>query len=267
MRHPNLGAGPIRAEDVPPDLQRRIVREYNESQSDIFNQQMLEAAEASASLHTLSRGLLGRNVSVGTDQALLVRAERLRSYLFLNPAVGTGLTTTVTGLAQVVVTGAGSGNTRTTPIDVSTYREAHIFVDLVANDAGASDVTIYAEAQDPVSENWAVVQAVNLPGGGGVSTGTFYYPLGTVGVTDNLAFSYITTGDATFSIGVVLKDGLSRSPAEGVTNAVYLGPDGVTTSSGYPLLEGQERAFHMKENVELYAIGKVTGLSIRVFEL
>ena len=267
-----LGNNPVPSNILPPDLRKFPLQNYADPSDLSAEMRAALGIEQLASVFTLNRGLAGRAVTVGLSQVSIAKAEQLRSYLFLNPAAGVGLTTELTALASTVVTdGAGSaeGNTQSSPIDVSTYREAHVFVNITDTNSAATAVSVWAQAQDPVSGEWADVQTV-------ISTetaiGTYYAALGGIGVTSNLAFRWLAYEDpgpatATISIGVVLKDGLSRSPEEGVTNSIYLGPDGVTTETGYPLLEGMEKVFYLKENVELFAISKVAGLSLRVFEL
>lgn len=270
-RGPRLGAEPMRAEDLPPDLQRRLVQNQLSPQEESIDYRTMSAVESIASIQSLTRGLYGRNITIGTTPSLVIRAERLRSYLFLNPAAGVGLTTDLEALPLQVFTGTNpiTGNTQSDPIDVSTYREAHVFVNLTDTNSEATAVSIWAQAQDPVSGNWADAQGIISQE---TVVGTYYASIGTVGVTSDLAFRWRLSESpgpptATFSIGVVLKDGLSRSSEQGVTNAIYLGVNGVTTETGFPLLEGQSQAFNMKDNLELFAIGKVAGLSLRVFEL
>lgn len=232
------------------------------------------ATERTASIHTLTHGLAGRPVTIGTDRVSVIKAERLKSYILLNPSIGVGLTTTATGMAStaLVASGAGAditGNTNATPVDVSTYREAHVFVNITNTHTGASAVSVWAQAQDPESGLWADAQSIVATE---TAVGTYYAALGGVGVTRDLSFRYVVaetpgTAQATFSIGVVLKDGLSRSAEQALSNSIYLGPNGVSVENGFPLLEGTSIPFYIRENLELFAVSRVEGLTLRVFEL
>lgn len=269
--HPRLGeynAGPLLPHDVPADLQPFRVQEYDATNrgpgGPNWNMRTALATEHIAKTTVLSRGLLGRNVTIGTEQTSLARAARLKGYLFLNPTASVGLTTTVVGLANSIL--LADGNTQASPIGVATFREIHVFVNLSDTDGGATTFTLFQQAQDPLSLEWTDVQML-------LSTavvGTYYVTPAAIGVATDLAFRWTLAGGtptATVSISVVLKDGLAGSSISGLANIIYLGPNGVSTESGFPLLEGQSRSFYLRENLELYGIANATGLTLRVFEL
>jgi len=263
-RSMGFGNVPLRPDELPPDLRRKVIQDYSYTEESI-EQKALESIEAAASINALTRGLYGRSITVGLTPTLVVRAERLRSYLFKNPESSIGLVSEST--IRALAPASTSGSTQATPLDVSSYRDAHLFVDCTDINGASPELRIYTQAQDPASGNWTDIQQVFAIG----VIGTYYEHIGVFGVTSNLALRWeiwpLGTSNATFSIGAVLKDGLLRSAAEGNTQAIYLGPEGVKAEIGYPLLEGQERVFYMKENVELYAVGKTTGLELKVFEL
>lgn len=263
--HTRMGSTPLRSEDLAPDLQRRLVQDRLDSEETTIEYRNMIAVEASASINTLTRGLYGRSIEISTIPVLAIRAERLRSYLFKNPESVVGLVNEVTVKSSGNIT--TSGSSQATPIDVSSYREAHAFVNCTVINGASPNLRIYAQAQNPVSGAWVDTQQVFDI----AAVGEYYQRIGPVGLTSLLAFRWeiwpLGASDATFSIGLSLKDGLPRSARTGDSQAIFLGPQGVTTDIGYPLLESQERPFYVKENVEIYAVAKTAGLILKVFEL
>ena len=52
------------------------------------------------------------------------------------------------------------------------------------------------------------------------------------------------------------------------TNAVYVGPSGVTSDTGYPIAAGTEKAFALAANLDLYAIaGAGNTVNVRTMEI
>lgn len=226
---------------------------------------LLENSDKFTSTFALKRGLVGTSTSVGTTATMVLQSRFLRGYILSNPTVSTGKATTGTLLASAS-RATGSGTTTTSPIDVSDYKEIKLYLDISAN-AGLDTIQIDALTRDPVSGNWANSQTDIFISPSAV--GTYYENLGSLGVDENFAIRWTVTnvggGDPTFSLSYVVKD---ASAAFSLSNTIYIGGSGVTTVSGYPLLEGHELRFFLEPNVELWAISPVSsGLDLKIFEL
>ncbi len=226
---------------------------------------ILHANEIRNSIMSLKRGLTGTAQNVGTTPIRIIQARFIRGYIISNPTVATGKANTGTLLTSAV-RGTGSGDTTLTPLDVSDYREIKLYLDVTAN-GGLDTIQIDALTQDPLTGNWATSQAdvFNSPS----AVGTYYENLGSLGVDQNFAIRWTVTnvggGDPTFSLSYILKD---ASSAFSLANTIYIGSAGVTSTSGYPLLEGRELPLFLEPNVELWAVSNVTaGLGLRIFEL
>lgn len=211
----------------------------------------------------ISRGLLGRNVTVTTTPQLIIDAQFLRGYILLNPNQLAGATAAGTLLASAsrgAATANLTGNSAT--LGVANYLEGHFFVSITAISGGAA-VTVTLQALDPTSGSWFDVQALVS---GVLVTGNTYAYVGSVGVGTDLRVSWsITAGDATFSVGYTLKNGLIGT-SSGLSQTIYIGGPGVTVESGFPILNGQSERFFLKENVQLYAVANAT-LPMKIFEL
>jgi len=270
--------GPDDLRDLPPDLMPRRVREYESVQGarghaaprggglGLANH-WLELINRNtgiiASTSVLQRGLIGRSVTINTTPTLIVRAEFLRGFMFLNPASVIGTTGFGTILASSTQT--TDGNTQSASLGVANYRDMHLFLDVTAVSGTTPTLDIIAQAYDPESGNWADTSAI---WSGINGTGTMYANPGGLGLASDFAVRWVLGGSSpsfTFSIGYVLKDGLPGSAA-GLSNAIYMGGPGVSSVSGFPLLEGQSRSFYLSENTELWGVAAVA-LELRVFEL
>jgi hypothetical protein len=266
---------PLEYNQIPVDLRERAIQEYTgyepgvphgltgEELSNYWLKRITAAAEMIASTLILNRGLIGRVVTIGTTAVIVAEAQYLRGYIFLNPSASVGLTLATTVLASTAVTAAG--NTQSTSIGVANFLSAHFFIDVTAIGATTTLVVIL-QAFDPLTETWFNAQQLLSTG----LTGSFYITAGTVGIVTDMAIRWTVTGGAntaTFSVEMVLKDGLPGASATGLTQTIYLGPSGVTTTNGFPLLEGQQKAFFLKEGVQLLGIAEVANLTLRVFEL
>lgn len=245
--------------DLPPDLWPRVPRAgegYGEPRA--TDRQIAPPYMGDAIY--LSRNLQGRIFTVTTTPTLLVDSAFAWPYLVLNPSKTTGLTTTVTGFSGTV---AAAGNSQTTPgsIGVSGFYAGHFHLDVTAV-TGTWDIV--AQSYDSISAKWFDVQTIFA---GVAATGSYYASVGTMGIATDLAFRWNPTaaGSLTFSLGAVLKGGLGGSSA-GLAQVVYLGSQGVTTTSGFPLLESQKQAFIIGEGVQLWAVAG-TSIDIRVFML
>lgn len=258
---------------LPPDLWPFNIKQYGRltggMASSRFGVNELLARIANdtrmiSSTLVLDRGLLGRVVTVGTTPVLLADAQFLRGYIFMNPAQVVG--TTAVGTILTAASRTAAGNTQSDSIGVANYRDLHLFLDVTAVSGTAPVLTVMGQALDPLTLNWADSQAIWT---GINATGTYYANIGSLGLASDFALRWTIGGSATptfaFSVGFVIKEGLPGTGA-GVGKTIYLGGPGVTTQSGFPLLEGQQKAFFMRENTELYAVAGAS-LEMRVFEL
>lgn len=259
-----LGQGPPtvleRYSDLPPDLWPRVAQEGVSRYGQPGEVVRYQAPPYMGDAIYLTRNLQGRTFTVGTTPILLIDSTFAWPYLILNPSKTTGLTTTVTGFSGTV-NAAGNSQTTPGPIGVSGFYAAHFQLDVTAV-TGTWD--IIQQSYDSISAKWFDVQTIYA---GVASTGSYYASVGTMGIGTDLAFRWNPTaaGSLTFSLSVILKGGLGGSSA-GLAQVVYLGGQGVTTTSGYPLLEGHKQAFIVPEGVQLWAVAG-TNVDIRVFML
>ena len=268
------GPQPLPMDMVPVDLRPRRIQEFrrgpngqlipggslveaNMSPLDRYISQIAQDTHDLASTQVLQRGLLSRAITVTTAPTLLVDARFLRGYIFLNPAESTGLTTTSTLVASAARTAADNSAT----VGISSYVDQHFFLDVSAITAGTLE--IIQQALDPVSGNWADVQTLFTA----TATGTTYAYTGATGSGANMRVRWTIAGGGTitFSVGQVLKQGLIGTTA-GVSQTIYIGNAGVTTTSGFPLLDGQQQKFYLRENTKLYGVAGAS-LTMRIFEL
>jgi len=213
----------------------------------------------------LETGLVNRQIAIGTTPIQVVDGRVTRGYIFLNPTPTAGLTSTGTLLASALRAGGASGNTQATAVGVASYRTARLFLDISATGGGV--VTVNAQSQDPISLNWATVPSLTDVFGSPSAVGTYYVDLGEIGVDRSFAVSWDVSaaGSSTFSLGYVLKDGLAGG-STGLSNTIYLGPEGVSSISGFPLLEGQSLPFYFRSNVKLYAVS-LSSTTLSIFDL
>lgn len=211
-----------------------------------------------SSVAMLKRGLLGRTVTVTTVPQLIVNAEYLRGYIFLNPNELAGATSAGTALASAARTATGSS----TALGVANFLQAHYYLD-ITNISGGGNLTITLDTLDPASGNWAVSQTIFSAV---AATGTTYAYVGEIGTATDARLSWsVSVGTITFSVGFVLKNGLIGT-SSGISQTIYLGGPGVTTESGFPLLNGQSEKFFLEENLQLYAVAEAS-LPFKIFEL
>lgn len=205
----------------------------------------------------LSRGLSGYPVTVGTTPVKIIESPYAWPHMILNPASSLGITASYTGYAGTVV---AAGNSQANPIGVSSHLGVHMHM-IVTAVTGVWD--FYAQSLDPVTLTWVDTQAI-FTGINAVSNN--YATLGSFGVVTDLAFRWnpTTAGSITFSLSTTLKAGPGAS--EGLTGTVYLGPEGVTTVAGYPLMAGNKETFVVQPNTILWGVAATT-VTLRVFIL
>lgn len=269
-----LANGPASLEypDIPVDMYPRIVDNYqrnadgslsptgegSQSPLDAILQRIANDTGIVASTSLLRRGLLGRTVTVTTVPQLIINAEYLRGYIILNPNELAGATSAGTILASAVRSGTGSS----AALGVANFLSGHFFLDITATSGGGT-VALDLEVLDPASGNWAVAQTIFAATG---TTGTTYAYVGELGIPTDVRIAWtIAAGTVTFSVGFVLKNGLIGTSA-GISQTIYLGGPGVTTTSGFPLLNGKSEKFFLEENLQLFAVADAS-LPLKIFEL
>ena len=260
---------PLNFDTLPPDLLPKDVYSgdgqtthsyMKESDPKQVADRHIPPRYATGNAILLSRALNCDKITIGTSPVQIVKAPSTWPYLILNPSASVGLTTTITGHASSAETAAG--NTQSVSIGVAGHQSVHLHT-IVTAITGTWD--LFTQSYDSVSGTWVDVQAILS---GLTSTVSQYDNLNSMGIATDLAFRWVPTvaGSMTFSIGVVLKDGIGGS-GNGLANTIYLGGQNVTTISGYPLLSGNRETFILEEGLDLYAIAAQTGLSISVFRL
>ncbi len=213
-------------------------------------------------LNTLERGFLPRLVTVTTKPTILYQSPKPRGIIVTNPQVAIGLTTSGTLLVNANRT--GTGNTQLAPLGVGNFGEIKLFLDITAV-AGGGTVVIDVQTQDPLTGNWAISQQDIFTALGAI--GTFYADIGSFGVDQNFAISFnVAVGSVDFSVSHVLKNGLPGNTT-GLAQTIFLGgSSGVTTTSGFPLVAGEQLKFFLRENTPLFGVG-LASISAKIFEL
>lgn len=270
LSNDGYGPAPLDPRDVPVDLlQRYITGGQNAPGAGVtaegtpgdYLSQIAEDVNSIASTLVLERGLLGRVVTVTSSPQLIINALFPRPYLLLNPAGATGLTTEGTLISSTLAVGATTVTSAT--LGVANYSTARFFVEATFN-AGAGPVTFDLQTRNPVTGTFITSQTIFSL----TATGNEYANVGGLGIdTDVRMFVTVPGGTSiTFSVGFVLKEGLEGTNT-GALQTIFLGGGGVSPSSGYPLLNGKEKAFYFKENVSLYAVTGGPNLDLNIFEL
>lgn len=270
----NNGPSSLSYADTPIDMYPRPVDEYTRnpdgtissggamSPLDMYLERIARDTNILASVTLLKRGLFGRTMTITTTPQLVVNAEFLRGYIFLNPnetagttAAGTLLASTSRGAATANLTGTS------TTLGVANFLDGHFYINVTAVSGGAL-VTIVLQALDPTSGAWVDVQDLTTA----VGISSTYAFVGHVGVGTDLRVRWsLGAGDATFSVGFNLKNGLAGTSA-GLSQTIFLGGPEVSVDSGFPLLNGQSERFFLQENVQLWAVANAT-LPFKIFEL
>ena len=204
-----------------------------------------------AAMRTVGRGTITNVVNVGPAPVSILQSERGQGYTIINPTPSIGLTTTPTVLPSTAI--IANGNTHLTPVGVASYDSMQMFLN-VSSVVGAPTLNIYVQAADPYTGIWCDTQLLfsNI-----IGTGIAYANLGSNGIGTQFAVRWEFTGvggeSITCSIGAILKGGLGGS-SSGTAQTVYIGAAGVTSTSGWSLLEGQSRDIYVEENSELFAV-------------
>lgn len=266
------GPSSLEYPDIPVDMYPRVVDNYQRNADgslspsgegvmnplDLLLQRIANDTGVIASTSLLRRGLLGRTITVTTTPQLIINAEYLRGYIILNPNELAGATSAGTILASASRSGTGNSSA----LGVANFLSGHFFIDITATTGGGT-VALNLEVLDPASGNWAVAQTIFAASG---AIGTTYVYVGELGIPTDARIAWtIAAGTVTFSVGFVLKNGLIGTSA-GISQTIYLGGPGVTTTSGFPLLNGQSQKFFLQENLQLFAVADAS-LPLKIFEL
>lgn len=248
---------------VPADI-RNLRPGFSRSEEDGLGNpvdpgQMAADIHRLASLRMITTGITSRSVVVTSQPTLLIRSPRDRAYTIINPTPSIGLTSSGIFLPAKVISVAG--NSQATPLGVSNYDSLHLYIN-IANAAGLT-MNIIAQTISPINSVWVDVQDI-YPAGFTANTDS-YFSLGNFGVTTQFALRWTIVGTCTLTAGFVLKGGLGGS-SSGLANTVFIGNNGVTLQSGYPILEGQFRDFYLSENAELWGIVN-NSVTINIIEL
>ncbi len=216
-------------------------------------------------INVIGQSIIPRVVSVINKPVQLFKATDPKGLIILNPSASAGLTTTGTLLTSAAYAALATGNTQSTPIGVSNFDHMSLFLNITV--AGGGTVRIDTLTQNPLTLGWAI--ANNDIFGVPSVTGEYYANIGNLGIDTNFAIKYTigAGGGVTFSLSYSLKDGLPGS-SSGILRTIYIGPNGVNTTAGFDLLEGQTRTFFFNKNAELWGIsGIATGVNIKLLEM
>ena len=209
----------------------------------------------------VSRNLLGENITLNNSTPTIIRvASYAQKLLIVNPTRLDALTSAIQGATTAAA--VASGNSQATPIDVAGFGDIHYHMNVTAI-AGAWD--LYVQTYDSLAGTWMDGQQIFAALG---ATGNYYALGGNIGIAEKIAFRWnmAVAGNITFTLNVVRKSGLGGN-AQASTQIAYIGGLGVTTNSGYPIIEGGKETFILGEGVSLYAITNVSSLNIRIFQL
>ena len=227
-------------------------------------EKLLAGVNTLSSTNLIKRGFIGRTISVGTSAVEIVNSDFIRGTIILNPATLLGTTSSGALLASAART--ADGNTQSSSLGVANFRDMHLYLDVTAVTGTDPTLKIWAQTKDPVSGNWVDSQVL----WSGINSATTQYTqIAGLGLATDFAIRWelggTNTPTFTFSVGYAVKDGLVGTSA-GVGRTIYIGPSGVTTTSGFPLFEGQSKKFYFEENIKLFAIAETT-LNVKVFDL
>ena len=239
--------------------------EYVPDENDYVEQLRKRAGESGAfftSSPSITRSTIGRIIQVTTQPVLLYRSNQPSVVLITNPTTSLGFSPA----GSLIATGttiSSDGNTQNTVIGVANYNSAQFVLSVTAI-SGKPIVDFYVQAQDPISLLWVDTQIAFSSIG---NTGRYYANIGGFGLTTRLAvrWNFLIAGNLTLGLSYILKDGVGGTSV-GTSQTVYLGSDGVTIDSGYPLLENKEKIFEFSDRGDLYGVAE-TNVNIRVLEI
>ena len=221
-----------------------------------------EVGSFSAASPSITRNTIGRIIQVTTQPVLLYRSNQPSVILITNPTTSLGFSPAGSLVADNTII-SDDGNTQNTVVGVANYNAAQLILNVSAI-SGRPIVDFYAQAQDPVSLLWVDTQMVFSSV---VSIGRYYANIGGFGLTTRLAirWDFLISGNMTIGLSYILKDGVGGTSV-GTSQTVYIGSDGVTIDSGYPLLENKEKIFEFSDRGDLYGVAE-TNVNVRILEI
>lgn len=221
----------------------------------------------------MGRNFVGRFVTVGITPTLIHDAYRPQNIALTNPAgIGLGSIPTQTGLITSQVAIALAGNTQAIPLGVGNFTDMHLFLEVTAIGAGTS-WTFWNQVQNPITLNWADSQMLVGPVTPAIvalwTGANFYADVGAFGVTTQYAVRWTLdagVGAITFTLSYALKLGTAGSSG-GISQVIYIGSNnGVSVTSGYPILENSEKFFQVDEGDQIWGVA-LTPSVLKVLEL
>ena len=132
--------------------------------------------------------------------------------------------------------------------------------------------SVFVQAKDPVTGDWADTQKLFDTDDADIAdlaNAPHYSYIGPLGVPTSIRFRFVedASGGLTYSLGIVRKKNVgSLDISTGLPRTIYIGNAGVTTTSGYPILERDEKFFVVDQNVALYGIAQ-TVTDLKIFQL
>lgn len=212
----------------------------------------------------ITKAFIGLTVSIGTSATQIVVPDKKRSYLIVNPASETLGSTT----DEIIATASTiTANGTSAVIDVAGVEDLHIFFEPTAI---TGRWKIWLQAKNPVTGDYADTQLLFDTADADIAANTESYAyVGSHGIASSARFRYeeVSAGSLTFNLGITRKKNVgSLDVSTGVPRTVYLGNSGVTTSSGYPLLEGAQDFFIIDQNVDLHGVAQTT-TDLKLFQL
>ncbi len=261
----SLGRQVLERRNYMPLDMRDILTEQPLSQDAVI-QNILKNTDIDILLKTLGNAYTPRVVTVNTTPTLLIPPNRTpRGYILINPSQPVALTTSTTIFASAL---RAVGPHLSASFGVSNYLTLRLFQDVTAIGGAGATLIVNLQTQDPLTLNWATAQSdvFALPGNLAVAGQTNYASLGGEGVDIAARLqAVVAVNSVTFSISGVLKDGLAGT-GSGLPQTVYLGPQDVNTTVGFPLFEGAREVFYLRENTPIFSVAQAA-TPIKIFQL
>jgi hypothetical protein len=215
----------------------------------------------------ITKAFTGLTVNIGTTPTLVVTPDSRKTYLILNPALA--ITSATTDESIILASTLLSATTATDPINVAGVEDVHIHFGF---EGLSGSWSCYLQVKDPITGTYANAQKIFDTDDPEVTIagGPFYAYVGSLGIASTIRFNFVLDsgpGGMNVNLSITRKKNVgSLDITEGVPLTIFFGNSGVTTSSGYPLLEGEERFFVIDQNVSLYGIAEAA-VALKLFLL
>ena len=214
----------------------------------------------------LRKTMTPRVVSVGTTPVKVIDVKgATKGYLIINKSSESNQVAS-SGILVPSLNYPSSTSSDGSFVGVSNFLNLHLYLD-ITNTTGAGRMDWYLRSRMPQGgfiDAQLVFPDTDILG----VVGSYYAYVGQNGVATDISMRWqlLSGTSVEFSVGYVLKEGLPGS-ASGTSRTIYLGGNnGVTTVSGFPLIEGQSWAMYMEQNSELWAVAETT-VNLNIFEL